>query len=104
MINVPTIICNAVWKTKKWPQSWTQSFKLTVRKKGNVKQRSNYRMISLISHPSKVLLKIILNMLKPKAESIIAEEQAGFRENRSTMEQIFNLRVLGERYLEHRRE
>jgi len=55
----------------------------------------------LISHPSKVMLKIILNRLKPEAESIIAEEQAGFRPKRSTAEQIFNLRIICERYLQH---
>ena len=44
----------------------------------------NYRTISLISHQSKVMLKIILNRLKPQAENIIAEEQAGFRAGRRT--------------------
>ena len=48
-------------------------------------------MISLISHPSKIMLKIILDRLKSQAENIIAEEQAGFRADRSTTEQIFNL-------------
>ena len=61
-------------------------------------------MISLIGHPSKVMLKIILNRLKPQAERIIAEEQAGFRARRSTTEQIFNLRILGEKYLQHQQD
>ena len=61
----------------------------------------NYRTISIISHSSKVMLKIILNRLQPQAEEIIAEEQAGFRAERSTTEQIFNLRILGEKYLQH---
>ena len=61
----------------------------------------NYRTISLISHPSKVMLKIILNRLQPQAEEIIAEEQASFRAGRSTTEQIFNLRILCEKYLQH---
>ena len=67
--------------------------------KGNLCQ--NYRTISLFSHPSKIMLKIILNRLQPQAEEIIAEEQAGFRAGRSTTEQIFNLRILGEKYLQH---
>ena len=58
-------------------------------------------MISLIGHPSKVMLKIILNRLKPQVEKIVAEEQAGFRAGRSTTEQIFNLQVLCEKYLQH---
>ena len=60
--------------------------------------------ISLISHPSKVMLKIILNRLKPEAENIIAEEQAGFRPGCNTTEQIFNLRILCERYLQHQQD
>ena len=50
------------------------------------------------------MLKIILNRLKPHAEKIIAEEQAGFRARRSTTEQIFNLRILCEKYLQHQQD
>ena len=50
------------------------------------------------------MLKIILNRLKPKAEKIIAEEQAGFRAGRSTTKQIFNLRILREKYLQHKQD
>lgn len=64
----------------------------------------NYRTISLISHASKVMLKIILNRLQHQAEEIIAEEQAGFRRGRSTTEQIFNLRVLCEKYSQHQQD
>ena len=60
-------------------------------------------MISLLCHPSKVNLKIILNRLKPQAEKIIAEEQAGFRVGKSTTEQIFNLKLC-EKYLQHQQE
>ena len=58
-------------------------------------------MISLVSHPSKVMLKIILNRLKPQAKKIITEEQAGFRAGKSTTEKIFNQQILCERYLQH---
>ena len=54
-------------------------------------------------HASKVMLKIILNGMKPQAEKIIAEEHAGFR-TRSTTEQIFNLRILCEKYLQHQQD
>ena len=50
------------------------------------------------------MLKIILNRLKPQAEKIIAEEQAGFRARRSTTEQIFNLCILCEKYLQHQQD
>ena len=72
---------------------------ITFPKKRNLQQCQNYRTINLISHPSKVMLKIIPNRLKQQAEKIIGEElQAGFRAGRSTTEQIFNLRILFEKY------
>ena len=64
----------------------------------------NYRTISLISHPGKVMLKIILHRLKPQAEKIIAEEQAGFRAGRSTTEQIFSLQILCDKCLQHQQD
>ena len=85
MIDVFTEICN---RTGEWPTPWTQSQIITLPKKGNLQLCQNYRTISLISHSSKVMLKVFLNRLKPQAEEIIAEEQAGFRAGRSTTEQI----------------
>ena len=101
MIDVLTEICNRIWRTGEWPTPWTQSLIITLPKKGNLQLCQNYRTISLISHSSKVMLKVILNRLKPQAEEIIAEEKAGFRAGRSTTEQIFNLRILCEKYLQH---
>ena len=98
MIDILTTICIKIWKTGEWPTTWTQSLVITLPKKGNLQLCQNYRTMSLISHPSKVMLKIILNRLQPQAEVIIAEEQADFRAGRSTKEQIFNL---GEKYLQH---
>ena len=83
---------------------WTQSIVITLLKNGNLQLCQNYRTISRISHPSKVMLKIILNRLKPEVEKIIAEEQAGIRPGRNTTEQIFNLRILCERYLQHQQD
>ena len=101
MIAVLTEICDRIWRIGDWPSSWTLSLIITLPKKGNLQLCQNYRTISLISHSSKVMLKVILNRLKPQAEEIIAEEQAGFRAGRSTTEQIFNLRILCEKYLQH---
>ena len=95
-IKVLTHICQKIWETKQWPQKWTQSLVIPIPKKGNSRQCQNYRTISLICHASKVLLRIILNRLKSKAEEVISEEQAGFRPKRSTTEQIFNIRLLME--------
>ena len=60
--------------------------------------------ISLISQPSKVILKVIVNRLQPQAEEVIAKEQADFRTRRSTTEQIFNLWILCEKYLQHQQK
>ena len=101
MIDILTAICNKIWKTGEWPTTWTQSLVITLPKKGNLQLCQNYSTISLISHPSKVMLKIILNRLQPQAEEVIAEEQAGFRAGWSTTEQKFNLRIFCEKYLQH---
>ena len=101
MVNALLIICSKIWRTEVWPTPWTQSLVITLPKNGNLQLCQNYRIISHISHPRKVMLKIIVNRLKPEAEKIIAGEQAGFRPGRSTTKQIFNLRILCERYLEH---
>ena len=104
MVNALLTICNKIWRTGEWPTPWTQSLVITLPKNGNLQLCQNYRTISLISHPSKVMLKIILNRLKPEAEKIIAEEQAGFRPGSSTTEHILNLRILCERYLHHQQD
>ena len=104
IVNVLLDICNKIWTSGEWPKPWTQSLVITLPKKGNLQLCQNYRTISLICHPSKVMLKIILNRLRPYAENIIAEEQAGFRQGRSTIEQIFNLRILCEKYAQHQQE
>ena len=104
MISALLTICNKIWQTGEWPTPWTQSLIITLPKKGNLQLCQNYRTISLPSHPSKVTLKILLNRLKPQAEKIIAEEQAGFRPGRSTTEQICNLRILCEKYLQHQQD
>ena len=87
-----------------WPSPLTQPLVIILPMKGNLQQCQNYRTISLISHPSKVMLKIVLNSLEPQAEKIIAEEQAGFRAGRSTTEQILDLWVLCEKYLQHQQD
>ena len=100
MIDVLTEICNRILRIGEWPPTpWTQSLIITLPKKGNLQLCQNYRTIRHISHSSKVMLKGILNRLKPQAEDIIAEEQTVFKARRSSSEQIFNLRILCEKYL-----
>lgn len=104
VLRLLTTICQKLWQTKEWPNEWTQSLIIPLPKKGNLRKCQNYRTISLISHASKVMLKILLNRLKRESEEHLSEEQAGFRSGRSTVEQIFNCRVLMEKHLQHQRK
>ena len=52
-------ICQQIWKTQQWPQDWKRSVCIPISKKGNAKECSNYCTIALISHASKVMLKIL---------------------------------------------
>ena len=88
------------WNKESIPEDWTKSIILTMPKKGDITKCENYRTISLINHGSKILLEILRKRMKPYAESILAEEQAGFRTGRSTVEQVFCLRQL----IQHRLE
>ena len=77
VITVVTTICNKIWQTGEWPTLWTQSLVVTISKTGNLPQYQNYRMISFISHPSKVMLQIILNRLTPRRRrSLLKNRQA----------------------------
>ena len=99
----PTTVLAAIrqkiWETTELPKEWTQSLVIPLPKKGNLRQRQNYRTISSISHPSKIMLRFILNRLKAKAEELLTEEPAGFRPSRSTVEQIMrqNNKMRGDR-------
>ena len=71
------------------------------KKKVTLNQCQDYRTINLISHPSKIMFRLILNRLNAKAEEVLAEEKAGFGPGRSTVEQIFNSRVIMGNHLQH---
>ena len=90
MVNALTVICNKMIM-KKRPTPMTQSLVITIPKKGDLQLSQKHQMISLISQPSKVLLKVLLNRLQPQVEETFTQEQAGFRAGRRTIEQIFNL-------------
>ena len=92
--DIITKLCQKVWSTNQWPDVWPTYLIIPIPKKGDLKKCSNYRTISLISHTSKILLRIILNRIIPQAEDILAEKQAGFRKNRCKTEQILNCRLI----------
>ena len=71
-------ICQLIWKTQQWPQDWKRSIFIPIPKKGNVKECSNYHIIVLISHTSKVVLKILQARLQQYVNCEIPDVQAGF--------------------------
>ena len=79
------------WKTQQWPQDWKRSVFIPIPKKGNAKECSGYRTIALISHSSKVMLKILQARLQQYMNCELPDIQAGFRKGRGTREQIANI-------------
>ena len=75
VIDILTTICNKIWKTGERSTTWTQSLVITLSKKGNLRLCQNYRNISLMSHPSKVVLKIILNTSHMQKRSLQKSKQ-----------------------------
>ena len=83
--------CQQIWKTQQRPQDWKRSVFIPVPKKGNAKECSNYCTIALISHASKVMLKILQARLQQYVNSELPDVQAGFRKGRGTRDQIANI-------------
>ena len=81
-------IWQKIWKTQQWPQDWKRSVFIPIPKKGNAKECSNYRTIALISHTSKVMLKILQVRLQQLVNCELPDVQAGFRKGRGTRDQI----------------
>ena len=81
-------ICQQSWKTQQWPQDWKRSVFIPITKKGNPKECSNYHTIALISHTSKVMLKILQVRLQQYLNCELLHVQAGFRKDGGTRDQI----------------
>ena len=84
-------ICQHFWKTQQWPQDWKSSVFIQIPKKGNAKESSNYRTIVLISHASKVMLKILQVRLQQYMNQQFPDVQVGFRKGRGTRDKIANI-------------
>ena len=102
--------CFKSWKTMLWKwytqyaskfsavaQDWKKSVFNSIPKKGNAKECSNYRTIALISHASKVMLKILQARLQQYMNDELSDVQAGFRKGRGTRDQIANIRWIIEK-------
>ena len=90
-VNVLPSICQKIWKTQQWPQDWKRSVLITIPKRGNAKECSNYCTTALISHASKVVLKILQARIQPYVNHELPDVQAGFRKSRGTRDQIDNI-------------
>ena len=90
-------VCQQIWKTQQWPQDSKKSVFLSIPKKGNAKEYSNYRTIALISHASKEVLKILQARLQQYMNCELSDVKAGFRKGRGTRGQIANIRWITEK-------
>ena len=90
-------ICQQIWKTQQWPQDWKMSVFIPIPNKSNVKECSNYCTIALVSHASKVMLKILQARLQQYVNRELPDVQAGFRKGRGTRDQIANIRWIIEK-------
>ena len=90
-------ICQQIWKTQQWPQDWKSSVFIPIPKKGNAKECSNYPTIALISHASKVILKILQARLQQHMNRELPDVQVGFRKGRGTRDQIANILCIMEK-------
>src|SRR6218665_252899 len=97
-------LCQAVWDKEELPAEWKRSIIIPIHKKKDRLECANYRGINLPCHSSKIFTSIILQRIKKRTEEILSEAQAGFRENRSTIDQIFTLRQIAEKYEEYGKE
>ena len=84
-------VCQQIWKTQQWPQDWKRSVFIPTPKKGNAKECSNYCIIALKSHASKVMLKIPQARLQQYVNCELPDIQSGFRQGRGTRDQIVNI-------------
>ena len=90
-VKVLHLMCQQIWKTQQWPQDWKRSVFIPIPKKGNAKECSNYRTIALLSHVSKVPLKILQARLQQYVNCELPDVQAVFRQGRGTRDPITNI-------------
>ena len=87
-------MCQQIWKTQQWPQDWKRSVFIPIPKKSNAKDCSNYHTIALISHASKVMLKILQARFQQYVNPELPDVQAGFRKGRETRDEITNIHCI----------
>ena len=96
-------ICQQIWKTHQWPQDWKRSVFTPIPKKGNAKECSNYSTIALISHASKVMLKILQARDQQYVNCELPDVQTGLRKGRGTRDQISSIHWIIEKAMSSRK-
>ena len=97
-------ICQQIWKTQQWPQDWKRSVFISIPKKGYAKECSSYHSIALISHASKIMLKILQARLQQYTNSELPDVQAGCIKVRGVRDQIANIRWIMEKAREFQKK
>ena len=97
-------ICQQIWKTQPWPQDCKRSDFIPIPKKGNAKESSNYHTIALISHTSKIMLKILQARLQQYVNCELPHVQAGFRKSNETREVIAHIHWIIEKAREFQKK
>ena len=97
-------ICQQIWKTQLWPQDWKRSVFIPIPKNGNAPKCSNYLTVALISHASKVVLKILQVRLQWYVNQELPDVQAGFRKGRGARDQIANIHWVIEKVREFQKK
>ena len=103
-VKLPHSICQHIWKTQQWPQDWKRSAFIPISKKDNAKECSNYHTITLISHTSRVMLKILQARLQQYMNHELPYVQVGFRKDRGAREQIANIHWIIEKAREFQKK
>ena len=103
-VKVMHSVCQHIWKTQQWPQDQKISVFIPIPKKGNAKECSNYHTMALISHASKLMLKILQARLQQYVNCELPDVQAGFRKARGTRDQTANIRWIIEKAREFEKQ
>ena len=97
-------ICQQIWKTQQWPQDWKRAVFIPISKRGKATECSNCRTIALISHASKVMLKILQAMLQQCMNHELPNVEAGFRKGKGSRDQIANIYWIMEKAREFQKQ
>jgi hypothetical protein len=90
-------VLEKIWKEEKIPEEWEEGLIINIPKKGDLANCNNWRGITLLSTPSKILTRVILNIIQDTVEQHLRKEQAGFHKHRNCLDLINTLRIILEK-------